>query len=520
MNSQENPRLITVKGHVAVPRPSGGRVYYGTFFIKHHEFAMEEAQLLGCAAKILGAFPDIHVPEPVLVTKTALVLPYLKPAETPAETTPHSVEKKALQMVETARWLHSRSELFGWRICSEKKYRDYVLYPDTHCWDGEELGGTLAEFDAHRQYLRQTLDELGPVVAKATRVRGERFVHGDFTFSNCYYLEEKAEYPDHKGCLVDLSVKASPGLPEVDLSKILFSCLGFDTTYYKDVVDRLVGPDGMMQRMYVDPIDWKVVAYFLASHVLRVSRREPLSIEVFRRASHHILVILNSIDQCVTKDSPPMNLIFEDSAGSIHSCMSDMGLTPDRTVIITDMDGTLIDSYVATVNAYAKAGFDFKPEYWGKSASDIGIPPEAHQRKLALWPDYVPQIKLLRMARELADIMKAGTPVILLTGASEVTTKAGLKRMEPVLSPSAVIHGCGRDAKIAAIHSLCLANPNHNVIYVDDDKEFLELLMKRSHSVNTFHVHNLRGEHSTLNNLILFHANSPCTIETPRSIDS
>lgn len=137
--------------------------------------------------------------------------------------------------------------------CSRDAYHRYVA--------------TQMERSEVRNGLRAALlSALGHHYAKMANlpISQNAFVHGDATLSNAVMTHDGVR-------LIDFSPRAAPSEFEVDLSKMMFSALGFDTDGARSralwrEVERLM-------RAYRP--DLTLLGYYLVSHAVRVSSKEP-----------------------------------------------------------------------------------------------------------------------------------------------------------------------------------------------------------------------------------------------------
>lgn len=466
-------------------RPSGAWTVSGNLFVKHHNRAGREASLLKEARARMSGCRHAFVPEVILFNSDVIVME--RANATPlAENS--SVQTHVATVLRALNTLHANAENSKERLCSEEAYREYAHYPD----DWVTTGGLSKQRSALRAFFQSAMDRLHGEVVKRLGTSVERtFVHGDCTLSNLFVARnvEPSRNTHPVICMVDFSIKASPGLPEVDISKLLFSVLGFDVGYQPSVANALMDQKSRLRAIYRHTLSDAVIAYFLASHVLRVARKEMLSLAFLTQVQKAVLQLAPKLaNESDTTELPKLHPLHEVKAILDEKPNYDL-------LVVTDMDGTLLDSREATVAAYRKAGFEFDPAvHWGKSAVDNGIPPEAHQKKTAIWPEFVDQLALLPAARVVRDLQE-DYDILLLTGASPVTRSLGLSRLATGvgLAPDFVVDSATRDKKVATLKAILSFGQYQELMYLDDDKEFLgilwnELSQKERQRITLVHV--------------------------------
>lgn len=138
------------------------------------------------------------------------------------------------------------------------------------------------------------------------------------------------------------------------------------------------------------------------------------------------------------------------------------------TIYVFDMDGTLYDTRAANEKAYLEAGLpEYKPEYYCRTAADWGCPPEIHERKQQLLPQYSWMIKPT-WAYPFFEIAEKCGRAIVLTGAS-----AGSVRLienihgRPLPTPFGITLSEADKRRIL----LNLTRAGWEVVYYDDNME-------------------------------------------------
>lgn len=134
------------------------------------------------------------------------------------------------------------------RGCRREAYHDYVFARGAH--DESELG--------HRAMLAVTMAYQN---VRDLPIEQSVFVHGDATASNAVLFNNAVR-------LIDFSPREAPPEREIDVAKLVFSGLGFDTEQ-KD------GYDLVRTAMTVPGISETLVKYYLLTHLIRVASREP-----------------------------------------------------------------------------------------------------------------------------------------------------------------------------------------------------------------------------------------------------
>lgn len=350
--------------------------------------------------------------------------------------------------------LHQLSKMDSFQPCTEEQYRNYCSWPR----------GAL-----HNEFLPilEALSGLVRELAADNLSSGKCRVHGDASLWNSIRIEhDQLRW-------IDMSTRPSIPLPGLDLAKTLFSVLG-DAPVGSPEKVKLV-ESSMKAREVSD----REMIYFLASHVLRVSRKEAISSSHLRRIREWVYSRLGALpaanNVCVmvpySEELLANNFLWE---------------RRENVLIVSDLDGTLVLSKEATINAYREAGYEFSPGDWGKSAADIGIPPEVHAKKIRIWPRYA--AKDVNLSR-FGDLVKSSLThynkelwPIVLTGATAETATATLNQFG--LDALHSIMGVNSEEKVQALLQMLKAQMikarvkgsllwKTGIVYFDDNKEFL-----------------------------------------------
>jgi hypothetical protein len=130
---------------------------------------------------------------------------------------------------------------------------------------------------------------------------------------------------------------------------------------------------------------------------------------------------------------------------------------------IFDMDGTIVDSYLAVRAAYKKAGLALPEDAWGKTAAEWDCPQAVHEMKKRLYPTILRSHGRRLHAADLLEIVHGH----VLTGASIEAVDAVRKFLG--FKFDVVGHSCNQDRKINILRQL---SREHKIIYVDDDLAF------------------------------------------------
>jgi len=161
---------------------------------------------------------------------------------------------------------------------SRHAYHEYVM--DRGCSPLLEdrariLGATLLdEALAAADKLFQSNLALRPL-------ESNEFVHGDATLSNCVMTDDGVR-------LIDLSPRPAPAEAEVDIAKLWFSSMGFDTDAETGAWLR-----GVLKSFpRVQRASWPLVNYYFATHIVRVLSKEPPTtlerVEFYRKVIDHV----------------------------------------------------------------------------------------------------------------------------------------------------------------------------------------------------------------------------------------
>lgn len=91
-----------------------------------------------------------------------------------------------------------------------------------------------------------------------------------------------------------------------------------------------------------------------------------------------------------------------------------------------DLDGTLVDSLEATLQAYASVGIEFGPQHWGKASTDWNCPEDKHKLKTECYAKYAHLIELGWAFKYWSRLQSKDRS--LLTAASKLTYEATKER--------------------------------------------------------------------------------------------
>ena len=109
---------------------------------------------------------------------------------------------------------------------------------------------------------KEQTDALFPAIANFSSVA--EYTHGDATLSNCVFTDAGVR-------LIDFSPRPAPPEAELDIAKLRFSSLGFDTDSARGIL-----LDAAMKGLHrVRSCRERLVNYYLATHVVRVLSKEP-----------------------------------------------------------------------------------------------------------------------------------------------------------------------------------------------------------------------------------------------------
>jgi hypothetical protein len=134
-------------------------------------------------------------------------------------------------------------------------------------------------------------------------------------------------------------------------------------------------------------------------------------------------------------------------------------------LFVYDLDGTLVDSGRAVLEAYRAAGLEPPQDFWGKPFSAWSDDWRAHDRKNELYPEM-----LQKYGKRLpcADLMEI-TGGHILTGASREATLYALQFLNLSSACLGIYHGCDDAEKFRRLEQLRRFGEG---IYVDDDFRF------------------------------------------------
>lgn len=339
--------------------------------------------------------------------------------------------------------LHQLSKMDSFQPCTEEQYRNYCSWPR----------GAL-----HNEFL-PIMERLSSLIRDSSVgniTDGKCRVHGDASLWNSIRVDEDQLR------WIDMSTRPSIPLPGLDLAKTLFSVLGDAPVGSPEKVN-------LVERsMEAREISDEEMLYFLASHVLRVSRKERISPSHLNRIREWTYSRLGLMP--ATNNVCVLIPYSKDIASDLLCSLSNA-----RVGVVTDMDGTLVLSKNATIAAYREAGYKFSPHNWGRSAADIGIPLEAHAKKTAVWPKYVAEmVELSEFGKLVQSAQNLSTSLHILTGASTDTAFTTLSKFGLGGLPRQV--GVGAKEKVHSLLQM-LGERSEGVVYFDDNAEFLRAMI-------------------------------------------
>jgi phosphoglycolate phosphatase-like HAD superfamily hydrolase len=132
---------------------------------------------------------------------------------------------------------------------------------------------------------------------------------------------------------------------------------------------------------------------------------------------------------------------------------------------VYDLDGTLIDSKRAVVEAYKAAGINPPDDFWGKPFSAWCDANVAHERKNDLYPE---MLKKYGKRLPTADLM-AETGGHILTGASYDATLYALGFLGLMTVVDCIYDSCDDATKLRQLEKL-----GESGFYFDDDFRFCQ----------------------------------------------
>jgi hypothetical protein len=163
---------------------------------------------------------------------------------------------------------------------------------------------------------------------------------------------------------------------------------------------------------------------------------------------------------------------------------------------VFDMDGTLVDSFAAVKEAYRLVGFKLLPEHWGKTWKEIGVTPEQHKEKNALYSTCLRSQGRILHAATLMQVVEGK----VLTGASVEAAKAVFDLLGLPLQNHLLAAGVTQEQKFGHLRKLA---KDGRVFYVDDDRNFgLRIVQDIPNAFflhvaeheGVYHLHNKKGE--------------------------
>lgn len=141
--------------------------------------------------------------------------------------------------------------------CTRDEYHTYVMGRDLPPGSATALEDTLAAF-------KFGVDDLFRAYVAPLPIEQNAFVHGDATVSNAVFTRGGPR-------LIDFSVRKSPPEREVDISKLLFSMLGFDLRPQRqEALSEAIRKANLLGSTHRP-----LLAYYLMTHAVRVFTREP-----------------------------------------------------------------------------------------------------------------------------------------------------------------------------------------------------------------------------------------------------
>lgn len=151
-----------------------------------------------------------------------------------------------------------------------------------------------------------------------------------------------------------------------------------------------------------------------------------------------------------------------------------------------DLDGTLVDTYSATVEAYRLVGLTFDPVNWGLSADDWNCPPEVHSKKQQVFPSVISSMGV--STAWALDYWNGLVPNqrTLLTGASLPTVHAiSVVAPDLELSKSRIFLGHNLENKIQVLRLACKVYKE--VFYYEDQPHLANIFKNSCPSVKVIH---------------------------------
>lgn len=137
-----------------------------------------------------------------------------------------------------------------------------------------------------------------------------------------------------------------------------------------------------------------------------------------------------------------------------------------KTKHVFDMDGTLVDSFLATRLAYRHAGVEFTEENWGRSASDWGCPADVHKRKRESYKFFAEHLREGPAASTWNSVPPEDR--YILTGASLETFLVTRLAMPFINKCVRMVIGQNLEGKIEFLRDL---SETFNVVYYEDSAD-------------------------------------------------
>lgn len=148
-----------------------------------------------------------------------------------------------------------------------------------------------------------------------------------------------------------------------------------------------------------------------------------------------------------------------------------------QKIHVFDMDGTLVDTFKQTQEAYHRAGVAFGPEHWGKSAEDWGCPKEAHKEKQRIYPDVLREMPPTLGFAASKWISTPSHSRVLMTGASHPTLRLTMRVFTDLglHDASMIVYGASLKDKIAHLQVLAASS---DVVYYEDQEYVADQIRK------------------------------------------
>lgn len=229
-------------------RPSGASLSVVKRFSSADDFAKQCATLK--AAAISGTTVPILDED---CAKFTLTMPFFEPR------VPHAALSEVVPTFEKLWAVPAAPQ----RVCTRYAYHEYVMTREVAKLEGMTQREMSVAQTLHDNACKLA-DELYTPIHR-WHVLENSFVHGDATLSNCVYA------PDIGVRFIDLSPRRSPPEKAIDLAKLLFSAIGFDTD--ADVGEALFR--NVHRSLPYRQATLTLVRYYYATHIVRVLAKEP-----------------------------------------------------------------------------------------------------------------------------------------------------------------------------------------------------------------------------------------------------